>query len=259
MAHTPYLNHPGPVPLSHQGFSLEGLQCSMTAFAAAVGLGYQYLETDVHATKDEVLLVFHDPTLDRVTDTSGAIADLTWRQVAQARIGGVEPVARLEDLLATWPEVRLNIDVKAPQAIGPLAKAIERTKAHDRVCIASFSDRRRQAVLRRLSRPVATSAGRERVVAFLIAAALPAGRRDAAVARALAGIDLLQVPERGSKVPVVTASTLAAAHRAGVGVHVWTINDAPTMHRLLDLGVDGLVSDRADTLKEVLQSRGEWR
>lgn len=259
MARTPYLNHPGPVPLAHQGFSPQGLQCSMAAFAEAVCLGYRYLETDVHATKDDVLVVFHDATLDRVTDSSGAIADLTWREVSAARIGGVEAIPRLEDLLGTWPEVRVNIDVKAPEAITPLARVLERTRSHDRVCIASFSDRRRRAVLRRLSRPVATSAGRERAVAFLIAAALPQARRGPAVARALAGIDLLQVPEHGSSVPVVTAATVAAAHAAGVGVHVWTVNEAADMTRLLDLGVDGIVTDRADVLKEVLQARGQWR
>lgn len=230
----------------------------MAAFGAAVALGYRYLELDVRATKDGVLVVFHDADLDDATDGTGAIADLTWAEVSTARIGGVEPIVRFEELLTTWPRVRLNVDVKAPQAITPLVRAIERYRAHDRVCVASFSDRRREATLRRLSRPVASSAGREVVVRFLLASALPPPARDAAVRKALTGVDLLQVPEHGAKVPVVTAGTLAAAHGAGVQVHVWTVNERQDMERLLDLGVDGIVTDQADVLKELLTERGQW-
>lgn len=231
----------------------------MAAFAGAVALGYRYLELDVRATKDGVLVVFHDAELDEATDAGGAIAELTWSEVSKARIGGVEPIARFDELLSTWPQSRLNIDIKAPQAITPLVRAIERSRAHDRVCIASFSDRRREAALRRLSRPVVSSAGRETAVKFLLACALPGGAREAAARRALAGVDLLQIPENGAKVPVVTRATVTAAHEAGVEIHVWTVNEPEDMVRLLDLGVDGLITDRADTLKEVLTARGEWR
>lgn len=230
----------------------------MTAFAGAISLGYRYLELDVRATKDGVLVVFHDATLDDATDATGAVADLTWAEVSAARIDGVEPIPRLEEVLTTWPRVRMNIDIKAPQAITPLVRAIERYRAHDRVCIASFSDRRREAALRRLSRPVASSAGREVVVRFLLACALPGPAREAAVGRALAGVDLLQVPEHGAKVPVVTTGTLAAAHAADVQVHVWTVNEREDMERLLDLGVDGIVTDAADVLKDVLVERDQW-
>ncbi len=225
----------------------------MAAFAAAVELGYGYVETDVHATRDGVAVAFHDTTLDRVTDGSGAVASLDWSTVRRARIGGVEPVPRLEDLLGAWPGLRVNIDVKAASAIGPTVDVIERTGAHDRVCIASFSDARRRAVVRRLSRPVATSAGNGTVAAFLV------GARSGAVSRrVLRTVDCLQVPERSGRVRVVTRATVEAAHAAGVQVHVWTVNDADAMHRLLDLGVDGLVSDRSDVLRDVLTERGEW-
>jgi hypothetical protein len=139
----PYFDHDGPLALAHRGFSLEGLENSMRAFAAAVELGYSYVETDVHATADDVLVAFHDATLDRVTDSSGVIAQLPWSTVRQARIGGVEPIPQLEELLGTWPELRVNIDVKAASAVAPTIRAIERTRAHERVCIASFSDARR--------------------------------------------------------------------------------------------------------------------
>lgn len=231
----------------------------MAAFGAAVALGYRYVETDVHATRDGVLVAFHDETLDRVTDRLGRIPELSWREVSRARIlGSNEGVPRLEDLLEAWPDLRINIDVKSRSAILPLARVIERTRAHDRVCLTSFSDQRRRAAVMRLSRPVTTSAGQGTVTRFRAAAELPPLVRPAVVARVLAGVDGLQVPVRHSGVEVVTAATVAAAHEVGAYVHVWTINEVAEMERLLDMGVDGIVSDRADLLKGVLQARGQW-
>lgn len=219
----------------------------MAAFEAAVKLGFRYVETDVHATVDGVLVAFHDHTLDRVTDRTGTIAELPWATVSQARIGGVEPIPRLDDLFNTWPDLRINIDVKADQAAAPLAHAIERARAHDRVCVASFSDARRRDVVKRLSAPVATSGGR------LSVAALRFGGRLAEPL--LRDIHCFQVPERHGRLPLVTWQTVRAAHVLGKQVHVWTVNEAHNMRRLLDLGVDGIVTDRADTLSDVLAGR----
>jgi glycerophosphoryl diester phosphodiesterase len=248
----PYFDHDGPLALAHRGFSLEGLENSMRAFAAAVELGYSYVETDVHATADDVLVAFHDATLDRVTDSSGVIAQLPWSTVRQARIGGVEPIPQLEELLGTWPELRVNIDVKAASAVAPTIRAIERTRAHERVCIASFSDARRRAVVAGLSKAVATSAGRALTSSFFFAS------RSGMVTRArrwLAEIHCLQVPVRLGALQIVTPRLVTDTHTAGRQVHVWTVNTAAEMHRLLELGVDGIVTDRADILREVLTSR----
>lgn len=245
--------------MAHRGFSPEGLENTMVAFQSAVELGYRYVETDVHATRDDTVVAFHDDTLDRVTDRVGRIPDLAWREVSRARIGPTgETIPLLEELLGTWPDLRVNIDIKTPGAILPLARVLERTRAHDRVCVASFSDQRRREVLMRLTRPVATSAGQTTVARFRAAATLPSLLRSTVVARVMAGVDGLQVPVRHSGVEVVTPSTIAAAHECGAFVHVWTVNDAPEMERLLDLGVDGIVTDRADLLKQVLQDRGQW-
>jgi len=256
---TAYLDHPGPIAMAHRGFSPEGLENTMVAFEAAGRLGYRYVETDVHATRDGTVVAFHDDTLDRLTDRVGRITDLSWREVARARIGrSRESVPLLEDLLGTWPELRLNIDVKSAGAILPLARALERTRAHERVCVASFSDQRRREVLMRLTRPVVTSAGQTTAARFRAAAALPALLRTTVLTRVMAGVDGLQVPVRHAGVEVVTPSTLAAAHEIGTFLHVWTVNEAAEMHRLLDLGVDGIVTDRADLLRDVLTSRGQW-
>lgn len=254
----PYLDPPGGfVALAHRGFSLDGLENSLTAFGAAVELGFRYVETDAHATADGVAVALHDATLDRTTDGSGAIAALPWRRVRGARIGGVEPVPTLEDVLGTWPGLRVNVDVKAAAAVVPVAAAIERTRAHDRVCVTSFSVLRRRATLARLSRRVATSAGRPEVAAAVLGARSGRGRARA-VRTALRAVDSVQVPERSGGVTVVDARFVDAVHAAGRQVHVWTVNDPADMERLLDLGVDGLVTDRADVLRDVLARRGLW-
>ena len=227
----------------------------MAAFRAAVELGSRYLEMDVHTTADGVLLVFHDPALDRVTDGQGRIASLPAATVAQARIGGLEPIPLFAELVRAFPDVRLNLDIKDWNSVPSLAAAIERHGVHDRVLIASFSDRRRRAVVKRLSRPVAASAGIVSNALFtVLGPVLPAP----VIRRALRGIHALQVPVSYGAVPVVTPGFVRRAHRHGLQVHVWTINDPAEMHRLLDLGVDGIVTDRADLLKQVLQDRGQW-
>lgn len=258
---TAYLDHPGPIPLAHRGFDVDGagLENTMAAFEAAVRLGYRYIETDVHATRDGALVAFHDETLDRVTDSEGLIPELSWREVSRARVRGVEKVPLLEDLLGSWPDVRVNIDVKTPGAILPTVRVIERTRAHERVCVTSFSDQRRQSVVMRLTRPVVTSAGQNATAAFRAAAELPRLIRHSVVSKVLREVDGLQIPAEHYGIEVVNPTTIAAAHEVGRFVHVWTVNEVPDMVRLLDLGVDGLVTDRADLLKDVLTVRGEWR
>ncbi len=153
-------------------------------------------------------------------------------------------------MLGTWPDVRLNIDVKAPAAVGPLVDAVNRTRSWDRVCIASFSDARRRAVLRRLPAGVASSPGQSTVAAFWAATRGPYAV--AALRRLTADVVCLQVPERHGRVRVVDRRFVRAAHAAGLQVHVWTVDEPDDMHRLLDLGVDGLISDRADTALDVV-------
>jgi glycerophosphoryl diester phosphodiesterase len=245
--------------MAHRGFSRDGLENSMAAFRAAVELGYRYVETDVHTTADGVVLVFHDETLDRVTDGRGRVAGLTAAEVAGARIGGREPVPTFDDLVSGLPGVRLNVDVKDWNSVRSLAAAIERHGAHDRVLVTSFSDRRRRAVLRLLSRPVASSAGVVSVALFtVLGRLLPGPVFTRVLGRVLQDVHALQVPVRYGALEVVTPGFVRRAHALGLVVHVWTVNDPAEMRRLLQLGVDGIVTDRADLLRDVLIERGEW-
>ncbi|MFG2818536.1 glycerophosphodiester phosphodiesterase [Kitasatospora sp. NPDC048365] len=249
----PFLDHPGPLAFAHRGGDLGRPENSLAAFEAAVALGYRYLETDVHATADGVLVAFHDSRLDRVTDRTGAVADLPWQAVRQARIGGTEPVPLLEDLLGAFPDARFNIDVKAAPAVAPLVEAVRRTAAWDRVCVGGFSDRRLAAVRAAAGPRLATSLGPREVARLrLRSLAGPAAGR-----APFAGI-CAQVPERQWGVPVVDRSFVRTAHRLGLQVHVWTVDDPTRIRALLDLGVDGIMADRIDVLRDVLGERGCW-
>ncbi|WP_051112379.1 glycerophosphodiester phosphodiesterase family protein [Nonomuraea coxensis] len=253
----PFLDHPGPLAFAHRGGAAEGAENSAAAFERAVGLGYTYLETDAHATADGVLLAFHDHTLDRVTDQRGRISELPYRAVRRARIAGVHEIPLMEDLLGTWPEARFNIDVKEAAAIAPLAEAIRRTNSYDRVCLTSFSDERLVLAKAAMGRDVCSSLG-PRGVAALRAAATTSGYGRLLARLSRAGIPCAQVPVGFRGLRVTTGRLIRTAHAIGMQVHVWTINDPARMEHLLDLGVDGLMTDNVTGLREVLTRRGQW-
>lgn len=220
----------------------------MTAFANAVELGYRYLETDVHATADGVLVAFHDQSLGRVTDRQGDIPSLSYDEVARARIGGREPIPLLGEILATWPDVRVNIDAKSDGAVEPLAKVIREYKAQDRVCVSSFSQERINQIRELLGPDVATGLGPPEIWRLKSRGRLLPYTRAACV----------QVPIGWRGVRVVTRRFVNRAHDLGLQVHVWTIDDTVRMNALLDLGVDGIITDRPDILRDVLVRRGTW-
>ncbi|MBG0833094.1 glycerophosphodiester phosphodiesterase [Planomonospora sp. ID67723] len=252
-----FLDHPGPLAFAHRGGASEGRENTHAAFARAVELGYTYLETDAHATADGVLLAFHDHTLDRVTDRSGRIAALPYRTVRQARIGGVDEIPLMEDLIGSWPQARFNIDVKEAEAIAPLAEVVRRTNAYDRICLTSFSDERLERARAAMGRDVCSSLGPRGVAALRAAAATSAyGRLLTRLARA--GVPCAQVPVGFRGLRVTTPALIRTAHALGMQIHVWTVNDTRQMERLLDMGVDGVMTDNISGLRAVLTSRGQW-
>lgn len=245
-----FLEHDGCLAFAHRGGAGEGLENTMQAFAHAVALGYRYVETDVHATADGVLLAFHDDVLDRVTDGAGRISAMNYAKVSKARVGGKYPIPLLRDVLTAWPSLRFNIDPKSDAAVGPLIEVIQKAEAVERVCIGSFSGKRLQRVRAALGPRLCTSMAPGEV--WRLAAhgwRLPAGGFTAGCA---------QVPVRHGPIPLVTSRLIRTAERLGLQVHVWTIDAPDEMHRLLDLGVHGLMTDRAGLLKQVLQQRGAW-
>lgn len=246
----PYLTHAGPIAFAHRGGGLEAPENSLAAFANAVSLGYRYIETDVQRTADGRLVIFHDDVLDRLTDGQGRVSDLPWSVVVQARIAGREPIPLLDEVLERWPELHFNIDPKSDSAALALADALEKHSALGRVCVGSFSGQRLNRLRRRLGPDLCSSAGPMEVARIWSAAnGLPLGRPRA---------DCLQVPVRHHGIPIITPRFIASAHRQGLPVHVWTVDEAAEMERLLDLGVDGLITDRPTLLRDILRRRGLW-
>ncbi|HSO29712.1 MAG TPA: glycerophosphodiester phosphodiesterase family protein, partial [Candidatus Sulfomarinibacteraceae bacterium] len=166
----PFLDHPGPIPFAHRGGAEAHPENTMVAFASAVALGYRYLETDVHVTSDGVLVAFHDDRLDRVTDRRGIVAELPWAEVRRARVAGREPIARFAELLAAFPDVRINVEPKHDAAVPALIRAIRETGALERVCVGSFSDRRLSAVRDALGQDACTSLGPREILALRLGA-----------------------------------------------------------------------------------------
>jgi glycerophosphoryl diester phosphodiesterase len=248
-----YLDGPLPLALAHRGGAIEHLENTLPAFEASVAMGYRYLETDVRVTADGVLVVFHDPGLERVTDSTGRIDQLTWDKVARARIGGREPILRLDELLGAWPDVRFNLDIKAAGVVAPLVRTIRRMQIADRLCLASFSDARIAAVRRLLGPTICTALGPRGVAALRLASYRP---RAAGLVRMQAGC--AQVPLQLGGRALVNERFLSAAHARGLQVHVWTVDAAADATALLDLGVDGIMTDRPGMLRELLEKRGQW-
>jgi glycerophosphoryl diester phosphodiesterase len=260
----PFLDRPPPIAIAHRGGAREGPENTLEAFGAAAKLGYLYLETDAHVTRDGVVVACHDAALDRVTDLTGAIAQLSVAEVEAADAGyrfstdggGTFPfrghevcVPRFDELLRRWPQARFIVDPKDDASVAPLAAVIESAGAWDRVCLGSFSDRRLRRIRKLAGGRACTSMGPVATLVSCVTAAL-FGRMPRL------GADCVQVPIRMGPIRIVTPRWVRAAHRAGLPVHVWTIDDVPTMHRLLDLGVDGIMTDRPSVLLEVLAARG---
>jgi glycerophosphoryl diester phosphodiesterase len=299
---TAFLDAPGPLAFAHRGGAAHAPENSWRAFEHAVGLGYRYLETDLQATADGVLVAFHDRRLARVTGMGGRVSRLRYADLSGALVGGSEPIPALEDLLMAWPDVRFNLDVKDVPAIAPLPDVLRRTNAWDRVCVVSFSASRLRAARRALGRPVCMAASPLGTAVVWFGG--PRGRRDqpgpgrrgqGLVTRewglepsggsgamgsggsprarrsappgqqgpgrqwpfadwlARTGACCAQVPAAMATPPLIRR-----AHALGLQVHAWTINDRRTMERLLDLGVDGIMTDEIVALREVLTARGQW-
>jgi glycerophosphoryl diester phosphodiesterase len=253
----PYCDAPF-LAFAHRGGALHpanlGRENTRHAFAQAAALGYRYLETDVHATADGVLVAFHDDHLDRVTDQVGAVAEVPYEVVATARIGAQDPVPTLAELLTAFPDYRFNVDAKSDGAVDLLAATIAEHDAYDRVCVSSFGIRRLHRLRRLLGRRVASAASSLGVAVHRFLPWLTAVLDTPA--------PVLQIPlDRrvlGYRLELLTPALLQTVHRAGKQVHVWTIDEPAEMERLVEAGVDGIFTDRPAELKQVLQARGLW-
>ncbi|RFA09305.1 glycerophosphodiester phosphodiesterase [Subtercola boreus] len=234
-----------PRLLAHRGFSTEHVENTLLAFRAAVDRGALYVECDVHASRDGVAVVAHDPDLSRLLGVEGTIETLTATELAALDLGGGHGFCTLLDALREFPETRFNIDVKSAAAAVPAARAIADAEAAHRVLLTSFSDRRRRSALDAVPgalRP-ATSASAHTILFTLLAGTLGLAP---VVRLLLRNVDAVQVPETALGLRFPTRRMLRIIHSAGVEMHIWTINDPRKMAELLAAGVDGIITDRID-------------
>lgn len=249
----PFLDWPAPIPFAHRGGASEAPENTLAAFEHAVALGYRYLETDVHLSADGVLMAFHDADLARTCGVARSIADMTADELSEVRVDGRASIPQMGQLFERFPEARFNIDCKSDAAVEPLAQMIEQHEALDRVCLGAFSHAR-LVRLRSILGPGLLSCLSPQEVALLRLT----GRLRGSAQRVAQVPTGQAVPRTTRTFTVVTPGFIANARRRGVAVHVWTIDDPAEMHRLLDMGVGGIMTDRPEILRDVLVERGAW-
>jgi len=250
MALHPYLSANGPLAIAHRGGALEGAENSREAFAHAASLGYRYLETDVHLTADDVVVVFHDSHLDRVSSASGAIRSWTWADLQTVELIGGGSMLTLDEMLTEFPECKINIDAKSDEVVHPLLDVLDDHDAYERVCIGSFSDQRLADITKRKGDHACISIGPRGMLRFML--------KSRGLPIEVPPVNALQLPPKLYGVPVITRRLVDSAHEMGLMVHAWTIDDEQEMDDLLDLGVDGIMTDSPTLLRSVFERRGLW-
>lgn len=233
--------------IAHRGGAALAPENTLEAFARSYALGVRYLETDVRVTADGVCVAFHDAELRRVTGRGGRVATTTWADLSQRRVLDRHPVPRIEDVLRAFPDAHVAIDLKDSRAIGPLARALRSCGATSRVCIGGSADRWMADVRAVLGPEVTTSMGWESLV-----------RLASGTTRGVVPAPFAHVPRRIARIPGAAERFVDLAHSLGSRVLVWTVDDPAEMNRLLDLGADGIFTDRPDLLRDVLIARGTW-
>ena len=229
----PFLDHPGPIPFAHRGNAAGQAENTLAAFRAVVDLGFRYVETDVRTTRDGKLVVFHDRTLERIAGVDRPVGTLRHAELAEFA------VPLLTDVLESFPGTRFNVDMQDWPAVEALAGVLRTTRSTDRLCVASFSERRLRRI-RRLAGPrLCTSAGVGGVARFVL------GRPTGAAA--------IQAP-----VSLLRPTLISRARRAGLKFHVWTLNDREAISGAVAAGVDGIMTDEPIVLQDVLRDLGRW-
>jgi len=247
----PFLETHLPIAFAHRGGASDAPENTMPAFAKAIELGYTYLETDVHSTRDGVLLAFHDDDLLRTCGVAGKISELDYSEVRNARVNGTEPIPLLQDIFDAWPQARINIDCKSDAALQPLIKALRPHHVLEKVCVGSFSDKRLSVLRETFGPSLCSSLGPKQVALLRV-------RSWIGVVRPFDGALAAQIPLKQGPITLTDKRLVDDAHSAGLQVHVWTIDEPDEMEHLLSLGVDGIMTDKPLVLKQILQNKGLW-
>lgn len=246
----PLLTAPGAIAIAHRGGAEENEENTLPAFRHALALGYTHVELDVHATRDNVVVIHHDPDLMRLCENPKRIADLDYEELRDIRTKGGNEILTLERLLQAYPELYVTIEAKSRAVIKPLCDLIARMGVLERVCIGSFDPLCTQAAVEHLGERLLWSPAHAQVARLWA--------RGWGLPLRLACFGVVQIPAHWKGIPVVTPRLIKAASEVGIAVQVWTVNEAAEMNRLLDMGVSGLMTDRPTLLRKILMNRGAW-
>lgn len=258
---TGYGDGPWPRVVSHRGGAALAPESTAAAFAGSLALGVDHLETDVRVTADGVAVAFHDERVDRVTDLRGPVRDLPWSALARARVQapgvpGEGRVLTLEDALGTFDGARFAVDLKTPEAVAPLARALRRTRSAHRVCVAGAWDGWLADVRAACDPAPATALGWGALGALVLAA-----RTGVRAPAALATGGYVHLPWRWGRLPLLAderlrRGVLERAGDLGVRVVAWTVDDPVQARALLDDGVAAVITDRPDLLAPLVGAAG---
>ena len=246
----PYLNSNKKLAIAHRGGISRYPENTMEAFQEAIDLGYKYLETDIQVTSDNKLVIFHDDKLDRLTNVSGKLKERSWDEIKHTKINNKYSIPMLSELITSWPDIKINIDPKIDDCIGPLIDFLKKNDVFDRVCIGSFSQSRLDILRKELGTKLCTSAGPSEV--FKIKFPFLSSPNNHIKA------NCIQVPVKYYGIKIINEKFVNFCHSQDLQVHAWTINDPEEMSNLLDIGVDGIISDNINELKNILVESEFW-
>tara|TARA_B100000676_G_C17973029_1_gene784448 strand:- start:226 stop:978 length:753 start_codon:yes stop_codon:yes gene_type:complete len=250
MIYSKYLND-NFLAFAHRGGNDFGPENSLKSFLGAYEIGYKYLETDVHLSKDGHLVAFHDECLDRVTNKTGLIKDLKLSDIKRAKIDNSEEIPTLIELLDNIPNCFFNIDCKSDDTVIPLIEVIKKFSLFDRVCIGSFSQKRINFIRESLGSKVKTSMGPSEILLVKVLSNLPIRKSFESTYASL--------PIRRYGIELLNKKNINFLQRNNQKVIAWTINDESEMRLLIERGVDGIMTDKILLLKKILIEQNKWK
>ena len=238
------------VPIAHRGASLLASENSFESFRKAFDLGYRVIETDIHSSKDGTAYIFHDITLERLTGENLKISDLKDVDIDSLKINNSSIIPRLSNVFEEFPEGLFNLDAKTWKSTTPIVDTIQNMGCRSRVCIGSFNDRRVHAIIKELGLETCHSMGTSNVIKFYLGAQLGVEQHFTS--------QCIQLPIKMFGISLTTRKVLSYARKLGIKIHFWTINNPVIMQQLLELNVDGIMTDDCVLLKEIMKEQNKW-
>ena len=245
-----YMNSSNIVPIAHRGASLVATENSFESFRKAFDLGYRVIETDIHSSKDGTAYIFHDNTLERLTGENLKISDLKDVDIDSLKVNKSSIIPRLSNVFEEFPEGLFNLDAKTWEATIPITNTVKKMACSSRVCIGSFNDKRIDAIIRELGVETCHSMGTSNVFKFYLGAQLGIKQNFTA--------QCIQLPIKQFGISLITQKILRHARKLGIKIHFWTINNSGLIQKLLELDVDGIMTDDCILLKTIMEKKHKW-